>query len=568
MKRPELLLALFLLQGCLTTTLGQEVASGQDARPARLDGFVSTQVSAYDVTGIAPRMNPVSAYLYGDIRLSAGKDFSIPLSFVLSTDSREFRQPFNVAGLSPTWRWATLHLGYRNLYFSPFTLAGHGFLGGGLGLYPGKFRFEAIYGRFQRPVPADTVVLVDNHTLFATPAYERWGYAAKIGVGSPRNFVDLIFLNAWDKAASPPQELPGNVETTPAENAVAGISSKLSFGKKWTWNNDLGLSVYTRDRRAEAIAAGDDNWPAKLAGQLLTVNLSTYSAFAGESAVKYAARDFSFQLKYRRVEPDYRSMGAYYFLTDQESLTAAPAWRLWKRKVRLALRGGFQRDNLRDLKRARALRTIGSASVSVQPSPRFGLNVQYANFGYERQIPSAVAADTIQLRQVNHSASIAPRLTFIRPGAVHSVFALASFQALDNGSSNLPGAQDFQAWFGNLVYVLNLRSNGLSLTGGLHVQKSKLAQFDTGIWGAQAGVGKNWPALKINAGLNLVYSRNHFNGDANGSTVNANAHFNYQLTPRHALRAAFFFLKNAPEQTGFSQEFHEFRGQIGYDYRF
>lgn len=213
-------------------------------------------------------MSPISANLYGNIRLAAGKDFSIPLNFVLGTDQRNYRQSFNVAGISPSWRWATLHLGYRNVHFNPFTLAGHSFLGGGLGLYPGKFRFEAIYGRFQRLVPADTVVLVDNHTLYATPAYERWGYAAKIGLGSKRNFVDLIFLDARDKSESPPVYMPANVETTPAENTVTGISSKFSFGKKWAWVTDAGFSLYTRDRRAEPFEVDSGNRPDEAPGRI------------------------------------------------------------------------------------------------------------------------------------------------------------------------------------------------------------------------------------------------------------------------------------------------------------
>jgi len=39
--------------------------------------------------------------------------------------------------MSPYYKWITIHVGYRNINYSQFTLAGHTILGAGIELHPG-----------------------------------------------------------------------------------------------------------------------------------------------------------------------------------------------------------------------------------------------------------------------------------------------------------------------------------------------------------------------------------------------------------------------------------------------
>jgi len=64
----------------------------------------------------------------------------LPFSFRLSEQQRDFRQPFNQFGVSPYYKWAKLHLGYRSHNWSTYALAGHSITGVGLELTPGKFQ--------------------------------------------------------------------------------------------------------------------------------------------------------------------------------------------------------------------------------------------------------------------------------------------------------------------------------------------------------------------------------------------------------------------------------------------
>ena len=92
---------------------------------------------------------PFVYYISGTLNTSAF-GISFPVSYTFSKNNSDFSNPFYRLGASPEYRWAKAHIGYRSISFSKFTLSGHNFLGGGLELNPGIFRFGAVYGRFAK----------------------------------------------------------------------------------------------------------------------------------------------------------------------------------------------------------------------------------------------------------------------------------------------------------------------------------------------------------------------------------------------------------------------------------
>src|SRR5690606_30555610 len=100
----------------------------------------------YGTSGIASRRQPFSWYITGAPVVSI-YGISFPFSMTVSEQERRYAQPFNRYGVSPRYKWLTLHAGYRNVRFSDFTLAGVNMLGGGVEINPGIFRFGAMAGR-------------------------------------------------------------------------------------------------------------------------------------------------------------------------------------------------------------------------------------------------------------------------------------------------------------------------------------------------------------------------------------------------------------------------------------
>src|SRR5690606_7240282 len=95
-----------------------------------LSGGINANNVFYHANGIEERRDPNNYFLSGNLNISI-YDWSVPLSFAYSDQHSSFQQPFNQYGLSPTYKWITLHGGYRSMSFSDYTVNGHLFLGGG-----------------------------------------------------------------------------------------------------------------------------------------------------------------------------------------------------------------------------------------------------------------------------------------------------------------------------------------------------------------------------------------------------------------------------------------------------
>lgn len=133
-------------------------------KPIQVSGGVSTNHIYYYSDGISPRRNnPYTYYAQGNLNFNIYNKVSLPFSFSYSNAVFDYTYPqnqqsFNQFGLSPKYKWITLHGGYRSMTFSPYTLNGHIFLGGGAELAPSdKVDIALMYGRLQKAVEFDTL---------------------------------------------------------------------------------------------------------------------------------------------------------------------------------------------------------------------------------------------------------------------------------------------------------------------------------------------------------------------------------------------------------------------------
>jgi hypothetical protein len=192
--------SLFFLQLMLLNSMvsAQDINQIGNQKPFTINGNFGIGAGTYSSSGIPPREREFS-YLFNGAPVVSIYGVSFPFEIVVSDQQRGFRQPFNQYGISPTYKWITIHAGWQSIMWSPFTMAGYNILGGGIELNPGKLRFGFVYGRFNKAIDVDPAQPL---TVLQTPAYERKGFSAKLGVGTERNHFDLIFLNAKDDANS------------------------------------------------------------------------------------------------------------------------------------------------------------------------------------------------------------------------------------------------------------------------------------------------------------------------------------------------------------------------------
>ncbi len=390
-QTPITLLLIFLTA---LTTHAQSVEGMLKAHPVTFSGNVSATAIFYDAKGIPSRYLPFNYVIAGSPTLSV-YGMQIPFSFVIGKQQSSFTQSFNQFGMSPTYKWITVHAGYRSLSFSPYTLAGHTFLGGGVELNPGKFRFAAIYGQFNKATAQDTA----QSLYFSNFSYKRTGMSIRIGYGTENNHFDLIALRAKDDANSLKisKGLADSSGITPADNTVAGYALRFSFWRqRLSIESNGSLSLYTSDINAPKIQDSNYEKTVKDLTSIATVRTSSEAYAAIDAAIRYKTKNFSVRLQFRHVDPGYQSMGAYFLNNDLENYTVAPAFTIWKHRIRFSGSLGFQKDDLAKTKRANAHKWIGSSNLSADFTDRLGLDLNYSNFNYSNySVNSTVKNDPL-----------------------------------------------------------------------------------------------------------------------------------------------------------------------------
>ncbi len=560
----SLLLFRYLL---LLTLVGQALAvEAQDLgaigkeKPVRLNGSLSLMGGPYFYSGDGtPRNEPFWWNTNGSLTLSL-YGWQVPVSFNVGSQQRTWTQPFNRYGMSPYYKWAKLHLGYRSIRFNPYTMAGVQFFGAGVELEPKGFRFAAFYGRFNKPVAQDTLAAIAPR-----PAYERTGYGVKVGVGSRRNYFDLMLFRAADDTTSIPSVVSTDLANAPKENVALGVSSKLSFGRRLIWQFDLGASAMNEDVRAMEIM--DTDVPANVRG-IFNPRLGAKLLFAGNTSLTYSYKAFSLRGEVRQVDPDYRSLGAYYQAADLRAITVAPSIRLWKNKVRLGGSYGQQEDNLSGRKMATSVRRIGSANVSWNPSRTYGMDVNFSNYGIAQEAGLRVLSDTFRVAQVNRTIGLSQRYMRTDAHRTLTVSLTAGLQQLqDLNPYNTYASAENEVFYGNLFISRTRNADNLSVNGGFNFSRNATAISEHLLLGPSVGLSRTMAKQKLSASLMAAWNMALQDGRNAGHTVNANSTLQYRLSPMHRFQLSVNALFNSTTFVA-SREFTEVRLLAGYVFVF
>ncbi len=497
----------------------------------RLSGNLYTGTYIYGSNGIEPHRTPFSAYVGGNINLQIHK-FNIPFSFIISEQDRSFQQPFNQFGLSPTYKWVTAHAGFRNLSYSTYSLAGHTFLGAGIDLIPSKFRFSAMYGRFTRATSIDTI---DN--FISDPAFERTGYAVKIGIGSKTKYFDLIVLNVSDN----PNSLNYDTSSfliTPAANLVTGFKTAQRIGKKFALAAEYDISIYTNDIKLNDVIfsnSADLQKIQKALDGIIIVNSTTQLLSAGEMSLVFTEKNYSATIKYKRISPEYKSMGAYFFLSDIQNLTLSTNFKTWKKKIYFNGSIGLQQDNLSQSHSLTNSYVIGSIAVSINPKPNYGMNLNYSNYSTGQKAALMQLNDTAKIALISQNLTLMPRYSYISKKMIHTGVVVVSRQTLQDKNPFTAGLTEYNTKNLNISYNFTYLpyNGGLTLSYNSNIVINSIN--DTRFAGLSFGLNKTFLKNILNVYSNLTFNTTRLNGVASGKIKNVNLGGSYTIKKQHKL---------------------------------
>lgn len=104
----------------------------------QINGGLTLPNQFYTSDGIDPRRDAIQWRVPANLNLSF-LGIQAPFSLAFSDANRQFNLPsYTFVGISPSYKWARLHLGDRSLNFSKHTLNAINFRGAGFELRPGK----------------------------------------------------------------------------------------------------------------------------------------------------------------------------------------------------------------------------------------------------------------------------------------------------------------------------------------------------------------------------------------------------------------------------------------------
>jgi hypothetical protein len=531
-------------------------------KPFAISGSLDFRGIGYSASGIQARRSPFMYVVSGSPTISL-YGVSIPLSFTYSEQERSFRQPFNQFGMSPTYKWATAHVGFRNVSFSPYTLAGYTMLGAGVELNPKKFRFGFMAGRLNRATTVDTTTGTIQPITFS-----RFGYAAKIGYGTEESHFDLSFLKAKDSE----QKFQGDINTSsvrPAENAVLGADLKLTFAKKFFIFADGGLSIFTRDFQSNLELDFATYKILNTINKVIKLNGTSEYYVAYSGGIGFKEKNYSLKIAYKKVDPNFQSMGAYFFQSDLQNITISPTFNALKGKLRFLGSLGIQEDNTKKQKQATTKRVIAMGNVSWDINSKFGIDANYTNFSSNSEPTVAKIQNKYLLTQTTKNLSISPRLIVANAKTTNVVLASYNLSNLADANQDTQTFNNITSSVSLLNYNLTLNKIGLTLMSGANYTVNKLSIGDISNIGFTAGASKGF--IKNQLLLSTANSYIISTLPQGSSTIlNLGLNASFQPTAKHRFSLRVNSLNNSPsnDAVGGQEKFTEQTGEIAYTFTF
>lgn len=475
------------------------------AKPLAVSGGLgASTVFSY---GLPNNEAPLNYFLTGNLNFNILGTVNIPLSFNYSDRKVNLSQgySFNQLSINPTYKWVTAHIGTNYMNFSPYTLNGHQFVGGGLELSPQNWKIQLMAGRLIRGQYEDT--------LTTGPTFKRMGYGAKVEYNPGTYTAGITIFKASDDASTIP-ELKRTFQkqvVNPKDNLVMSLTFGTTLFHKLQLNVEYANSIITKDQSPlnESIKI------RSLAGIFHKTNATSESFNAFKAKVNYNIKEINtiVGLGYERVDPNYTTLGGYYFVNDLVNYTFNINQNFLQGKLLLSANVGIQKDDINKTKVNNQSRFVGAINANAQISEGFTMGLNFSNFQSYRflndtyskitRVPGQII-DTLNFamvsRTVGYNMNKVVKKTDTKESSV-------SFNATLIGSQNrraevVDASSKANIFNSSLTYSISYLKQRASINASLSYFRNVLATGTLQGVGPTIGFQKTFME-KLNTNLNL-----------------------------------------------------------------
>jgi len=557
---------------------GQDLANIKNLKPFELTGSIQARLNAYRSNLENPYYPNYGYILSGSPTLNV-YGIAIPFSFLYSSQQTSvLGQPFNQFGISPSYHNYTLHVGYHNYSFSKYALGGYQIFGVGGEMEKNKWRLGFCYGRLKKM----SLYATDSSSSIQPYSYTRKAISGLIRYGSSNKYMLLNVLKAQDDVNSISEEtkkLYNNLYyCPPSSNLVIGTQSKFPlFIKQLTLESESAISYYTTDITSP-IAMNDAKKSTLLfnglVGNFIHLNTTSHYYTAFEAKLNYhLQKGFHSYIQYKRIDPNYESMGVYYLQGDVQNILFGMGGSIFHGKIRLDASIGKQNDNLNQVHTTKSVRWISSAN-GTYTSDKFGIDFNFMNFS-SNQIPSVNRfADSLRVTQTTNTFNVSPHCVIANSKTYQLINLMLSMNtSLDlNPSLNENSGKERKLTTHNVTasYSLNLIKQNITTTTGLMLnQLNDHAGYSYKSVGMNTGINKSLCNKKVNLGLTAGMFRTI---QSNGKSINHTVSFNAGYAFTSKLQANLLTMYNDAPSVGYiinlPNTTREFRSELNINYTF
>ena len=368
------------VQGQDIEQLGQKVYED----PLTINGTIAYQTAHANAYGSATRRPPYYWSLHGSLELRFFNQVSAPVSFTYSPQGNNFNypfqrlQPFNQIGISPNYKSITIHLGYRTINLSRYSLSGNAFNGVGCEWKPKKRNVEAalLYGRFAK-ANADTLQL----SLEGINSFDRWGYGCKFTYKPSRGKWSVVMFKASDKLDSYPFPVALISGTnTPKENLITGLVIQQRVLKRFLFNLEYMRSAYTFNTLDANYTLQEGLGIYNSFDWIFTPKTSSVYSGALDASLSWNPQFMTIQLAYKRLEGNYYSLGMPFLNNDLELSSINLSKRFLNKQLIISGNIGIQRNNLQGDQLAQTSRLAYGGSANYTINDQWSTAINYSNF--------------------------------------------------------------------------------------------------------------------------------------------------------------------------------------------
>ncbi|WP_340153815.1 hypothetical protein [uncultured Marivirga sp.] len=297
--------------------------------------------------------------------------------------------------------------------------------------------------------------------------------------------------------------------------------------------------------------------------------------------MNYGDKGYTIGLGYERVDPEYKTHGAYYFNSDLENITVNGATQLFDNKVSISSNVGLQRDNLDNQKMNQMTRWVGAVNLNYTPSDKLNLSSSYSNFQTYTNIrsqfedinnpnPLVQPNDTLNFSQISRNLNFNTNyvLQATEEKSASLTANLSAQQTTDEqGGEELNSGSMF--YNGNFGYVRQWKPSELSFSASMNVSLQEATDMQNLTVGPVLSASKSLFEKQLRLSLSSAVNNSYGNRQLQNTITNCRLSATYSLKEKHNFSFTNAFINrktrgNEQSEGGISSEYN---GTLTYSYQ-